>query len=67
MKTPPSSWLEGSRGRRDFEKKYSGALTVGMIGKAKSWEEGRSVEEGEKVRKVRRGNCGTGKKVICRV
>ena len=48
MKTPPSSWLEGSRGRRDFEKKYSGALTVGMIGKAKSWEEGGEGEEGEK-------------------
>ena len=47
MKTPLLELARGGGGIH-FEKKYSGALTVGMIEKAKSWEEGRSVEEGEK-------------------
>ena len=47
MKTPLLELARGGGGIH-FEKKYSGALTVGMIEKAKSWEEGRSVEEGER-------------------
>lgn len=47
MKTPLLELARGGGGIH-FEKKYSGALTVGMIGKAKSWAEGGEGGEGEK-------------------